>query len=172
MKVHLCLIIAVLLIDGCEDMGIVSRDMEEADIKETMFRYQFFTDGSGLFNNGLVDEHVTFFALARADLHPIYWHSIAYFDLEKSFMSRFDNAQRPLRNYSQVRVQTGAVYDNATGQRGILFFAGPVRWVDGNRVEAEGGYTFGCLNAEGDIFFISRHSNQWAVDSVKYRWVS
>lgn len=60
MKVHICLIIALLLIDACEDMGMVSREMEEADIKETMFRYQFFTNGSGLFNNGLVDEHVTF----------------------------------------------------------------------------------------------------------------
>ncbi len=165
------MVLAILI--GCEDLGVISRELEEDDIKESVFRYQFYNNGSGYFHDGNVDERIRFFALARAELHPVYGYPTQYFDLDDSYMRRFADAQRPLRKHSQLRMDNyGLVYDRVTGEQGILFWVGSIRWVTSEHVEAEGGYFLGGLNAERDVFFVTRRNNQWSVDSLRVRGVS
>ena len=173
MKHPLCFIALLFVVSACEDLGVISQQMHEADIMESVLRFQFTTNGSGYVWNGIVSEEIRFFALAGAELNPSDFRVQRYFDLDASFTRRFAGLPRPVRNYSQLRRELGGpFFDIETGGQVLLFWVGPVRWVGSDRVEAEGGYHAGGRNAEGDLFYLSLRNGSWQVDSLRCRWAA
>jgi hypothetical protein len=157
-------------VPACEDFGVEPREVEEAEIRETVFRYYFTHEVSCCIDSGVVSDSVKFFGLAGAELDSVF-NIRRLYDLDDGFMSGFNNVQRPVRKYSQLRFSSGgAVYDQETGGRAVLFWVGPVRWVDSDHVQIGGGYLVGGLNAEGDVFFITRRHSFWRVDTLELKW--
>jgi hypothetical protein len=144
------------------------------DLSEAIIRFQLYDNDSGFFNHGVVDTSIKFFVFAAATMDTVHVHLPKQFaDLPGDFLQRFTSIQRPLRLLSQMRFSSGGgVYDTASGGRAILFWVGPVQWKGASNAEVEGGFNVGGLDAEGELFYASRHGVQWAVDSVKLYWVS
>ena len=161
----------LLLFAGCEDMGVVSRQMQDDDIKEAVFRYQLVYNNSGYIWNGNVAQEISVFGFAAADLDPVDFIIRRFYDLDDAFYyQRLVHLQRPARKYSQLRNVLGApYYDLETGGQALLFWVGPIRWTSALQVEAEGGYYAGGRNSEKDVFFLSGYDDSWQVDSLRMR---
>gem|GEM_PF-3393868 len=59
-----------------------------------------------------------------------------------------------------------------TGERGLLFDLGEIRWISDDTVEIDGGYYEGGLSASGNTYFLKKKTGKWIVERDRMHWIS
>lgn len=149
---------------SCSDFGSGPQSLEDLDLREVVLRFQFAVNGSGS------SPSVIFISFAEYDSAG---RVRRYFDPDEMFMGRFSSHSPPVKVKSKSRtVPGGGIYDLETNARGILFWVGEVQRISDSEATIPGGYYYGGLNAEGDIFHLRKANGLWWVYRVTVLWVS
>ena len=129
------------------------RENEEDDIREAVLRYQFDHNGSALQRGA----KVYFIQVGQG-----------YADPSDVFLKRFAAHRPPVRSRSAL--QSGArmrILEKVTGEEGLLFTAGRVRWISDKKVEVDGGYNESDLSASCNIYTVKKRNGKWTVTKDK-----
>src|SRR5258705_9588286 len=120
---------------------------DDNDIRETVFRYLFEHNGSGLQRKA-----PAYFLCGPGES-----------DLENELMKRFGGHQPPVRICSaSLKVPEGVV-DRNTGKRGLRFNAEDIKWLSDFEVEAGGGHYEGNQGASGHTYTVKKRNGKWNV---------
>ncbi|HEV7784278.1 MAG TPA: hypothetical protein VGQ28_03010, partial [Thermoanaerobaculia bacterium] len=104
------------------------RAAEELDIREATFRYQFSHNASGL------KERAGAYYLSIAD------KSGRVDDPPGKLLKRFVGNSPPVKKASESLASPDqGVVDKKTGERGLVFRIGAIRWISDTEVEVSGG---------------------------------
>lgn len=133
---------------------------EELDIREATFRYQFQKNASGQ------QQHAKSYYLAiQVDGKPT--------DPDDAFMKRFAGNNPPVKKRSECDTSTGkGAIDKKTGQLGLVFNTGPIKWVSDTEVEVSGGYYEAGLSASGNTYYLKKVHGKWRVVKDVMVWIS
>jgi hypothetical protein len=139
----------------------------EDDIREAVLRYQMahWATGSDKAAKGVADPIGK--AVAAASFYKVFFISTNHDeDPSDDFMKRFDKFPIRVEKISQSDLDKklgNAVVEKATGEKGIQFRVGKIKWNGSNSVEVEGGYFCNGLCASGETFKVRRKQGVWAV---------
>jgi len=131
---------------------VPSIEFEEADIWESVFRYQF--------KNNLGADYYFLSLGAGQDPSP-------------EFMERFkdhDPLVEPVSMSGSNSERSGAIYHKQHGGMGKIFRIDALHWIDGNAVDVEGGYFEAGLSASVNIYR-SASVNIYRVERRHRAWV-
>lgn len=134
----------------------LSREKQEDDIRETVFRYQFKHNASALQHNA----KVFFLALDNGS------------DPNDKFIERFKSNEPPVMKVSKSRVISKGVEDKRTGGAGLIFRVTTIKWITDDEVEVTGGYYEGTQSASGNLYRVVRDGTGWKVKTDSLRWSS
>jgi len=134
-----------------------AKEAEEADIKETVFRYLFKHNHSG------GQQHV--------DAFYLYFPDSTHRDPDDAFMVRFKGHHPPVKKVSQC-IHSDRIKDRDSGKEGLLFGIDRIKWINPNQVEVEGGYYEGSLSAAGYLYTVLKKRGRWVVTKDKTLWIS
>jgi hypothetical protein len=128
---------------------------DEEDIREAVFRYQFWHNAS-----------------AKQQRAKVYFLSIGDDkDPRDAFMARFDKHKPPVKKLSQATGNFGVV-DKKTGERGLIFSVTTIEPVDEDKVMVEGGYYEDGLSSSGNVYTVERKNHKWVVTKDQMLWIS
>jgi hypothetical protein len=114
-------------------------------------------------------------AVAKEMNFRIFFVSISGKDPTDALMNQLHDIPRIVKKVSSSKINKQfrmAVVDRATGQRGIIFRADEIHWLDKNSVEVEGGYVCDGLCGLGETFKLHRSNNKWIVTGRVVHWIS
>jgi len=132
------------------------RAKAEDEIREVTFRYQFLHNASGLQQNA----KIYFLAIGEEGGDPT-----------DEFMERFADDKPTNKKESQAKLGDG-VKDRDTGERGLIFRVGNIKWVSDTEVEVEGGYYEAGLSSSGNTYFLKKQKDKWVVTKDVMHWIS
>jgi hypothetical protein len=137
-----------------------NKTAQELDIREATFRYQFDHNRSALKQNANSD----YLAIAVANKKT---------DPDDAFMKRFAGNKPPVKRHSECEVSPKkGIVDKKTGERGLIFLSGAIKWVSDSEVEVSGGYHEGNLSASGNIYHLKKVDGKWKVTKDVIQWIS
>lgn len=142
---------------------IEPRTIQEEDIREAVFRYQFAPNASGL------QQAAEFYCLSLGEVSDQ-----GNVDPSDELMRRLQDHRPPVKVVSQcANDMSQGVTDRATGQQhGLIFRVTSIKWINDIEVEVEGGYYEAGLSASGNIYYVTKESGQWVVKEDKILWIS
>lgn len=155
-------ILLVLILSHCEHSitDITPKSTKEDDIRETVFRYQFEHNASGLQQNAKV------YFLSLGSLGETK-------DPSDEFMKRFRGHKPAVKKVSQSTVSVfEGVKDEDTGEQGLIFRVTRIEWKNDVEVEVQGGYYESGLSASGNIYRVRREGGKWVVKEDRMLWIS
>jgi hypothetical protein len=163
-RLSLLILLYALIISACaESISPPSRPVQEEDIRETVFRYQFAHNASGL------QQTAEFYCLSLGEVSDQ-----DNLDPSDELMRRFQDHQPPVKKASQCDADMSqGVTDRATGQQqGLIFRVTSIKWINDAEVEVEGGYYEAGLSASGNVYRVVKESGRWIVKEDKMLWIS
>ena len=124
----------------------------EDDIREAVLRHMF--------------EHE---ARQQKAYTKILFISVEKKDPDDKFIARFKGQTPPVKKVSEsvIKGDMGSVVDKKTGQQGIIYRAGKVRWINENEAEVDGSYRVANLFAGGCSYRVVRDEDKWMVKECK-----
>jgi hypothetical protein len=133
---------------------------EELDIREATFRYQFGKNASGQQQRAK-----SYYLAISADGKSG--------DPDDAFMKRFVGNEPPVKKRSEcdTSAQKGVV-DKKTGESGLVFSTGPIKWVSDTEAEISGGYYEAGLSASGNTYYLKKADGKWKVIKNVMHWIS
>ena len=139
----------------------VDRAAQLDDIREATFRYLFVKNASGL------QQHAQVYFLSVID--PA---TRKRRDSPVEFMARFATNTPRVADASAANssVPTG-VQDKQTGERGLIFHLGGIRWISDTEVEVDGGYFEASESAAGSTYFLTKKDGRWIVEREEMHWI-
>jgi len=169
----LCLLSSITLL--ARSARTAGNSADEDDIREAVLRYQMLTWGEE--GDKAVKEatNQNEKAVAEALNFVVLFISVDSKDPSDAFMKRFEKFPKPVKKLSQSEIDTksmNAVVDKATGEKGIRFGVGKIRWLGSNSVEVDGGYFCAGLCASGQTFNVHRKQGVWKVVGSTMHWIS
>ena len=105
----------------------------------------------------------------------VFFISIDGKDPSNEFMRRFSDVPRVMKKVSQSKIRKNViapVVDKKTGQRGIIFSADEIDWLDKDTVEVGGGYQCAGLCSSGVRYGLKRENGKWIVKGAKTLFMS
>ena len=139
-----------------------SRSAELDDIREATFRYQFVKNASGQQQSAQV-----YFLSVIAPGKKVAE------DPSDEFMKRFAGQKPRVAKHSESKSSMDeGVRDRKTGERGLSFHVGEVRWKSDTAVEVDGGYYEAGLSASGNTYFLRKKKGKWVVERDVMHWIS
>jgi hypothetical protein len=132
------------------------KPVDEQDIREAVFRYQFNHNSSGQQQNAKV-----YFLSLNQGRSP-----------GNDLMIRFKGNKPPVRKVSEASVSARGVVDKKTGRRGLVFRITEIKWLGENDVEVEGGYFESGQSASTNVYKVKRESGRWVVKEDKVLEIS
>lgn len=127
------------------------------DIREAVFRYLFDHNGSGQQKNA----HAYYLGVGeKAD------------DPTDQFMKRFSDHRPPVRKRSSCSSGDDGVRDKITGEQGLIFHVGSIKWISDTEVEVYGGHYEGTLGASGHTYMVKKENGKWKVTEDKLDWLA
>lgn len=151
------------------------RAADETDIHETVIRKQMEDWFQGGDKSVAEAKDPTDKAIAEELNFKIFFVSIGGKDPSDEFLKRLQDIPRTIKKVSASEISKFhrfAVVDKATGQRGIIFSAGKVQWLDPDSVQVEGGYHCDGLCGAGLTFKLHRKNGKWVIQSSGMNWIS
>ena len=133
---------------------------EELDIREATFRYQFGDNASGQQQR----TGAYYFSIAMGEKES---------DPDDAFMKRFADHKPQVKkgSESEYRIEKGLV-DKQTGENGISFTTGGIKWVSDTEVEIPGGYYEGNLSSSGNTYYLKKENGKWKVIKNVMHYIS
>jgi hypothetical protein len=160
----------------CQNNGpAYQRLVEEEDIREAVIRKQmedWITHGD---KNEAMARHDIDKRIAKTFNFRVFFVSISNQDPSDALITRLQDIDRIVKRVSASEIsktQRTPVMDRVTGQRGIIFTAGKIRWLGQDSVQVQGGYYCDGLCAAEIVFEVSRQGGKWAVKKKKLQWIS
>jgi hypothetical protein len=154
-------VIIQLLLLLCPIVSIASdtvRKIQEDDIREAVFRYEFEHNGSALQRKA----KVYFIQVGQK-----------YADPSDEFMLRFAGHFPPVRKRSEFQNRFHMrILDRSTEEQGLLFTAGEVTWISDKKVEVAGGYNESDLSASCSTYTLKKRKGKWTVTKDKQGIIS
>ncbi len=154
-------IIHLLLLFTFTALGMASdrtRQIQEDEIRETVFRYQFDHNASGQQKRA----KAYFLSICDKDRDP-----------SDEFMKRFAGYKPPVRKASACRTNaTNGVVDKRTGEQGLLFRVTGIKWISDTEVQVGGGYYEAGLSASGNTYTVKKANRKWKVTADMMHWIS
>ena len=147
-RLFLCLAFASVSVGADQ-----ARQLQEDDIREAVFRWQFDHNVSG-----------------QQKRAKVYFLSVGekYGDPSDEFLKRFADNQPPVRKRSECTADAGkGVLDKKTGEQGLVFNVTRIQWKSDTEVEVEGGYYEAGLSASGNIYTLKKDQGKWKVVNDK-----
>ena len=144
---------------GCTAGG--DRDAQLDDIREATFRHQFAKNASGLQQSA----KVYFLSV----IEPI---KKQRGDPADEFMVRFAGHHPRVAKASTAdsSALTG-VQDKQTGEPGLIFHLGGIRWISDDAVEVDGGYYEASESAAGNTYYLAKQNGKWLVERDEMHWI-
>ena len=137
-----------------------TRAADEDNIREAVYRYQFQHNASGLKQNA----KAYFLGIEKG-------RQIA--DPSDAFMKRFAGAKPPAKKWSQAEFRPDkGIVDKTTGERGLGFHTGAIKWISRAKVEVEGGYQEANLSASKNTYTLVKKGSRWVVTQDRLRAIS
>jgi hypothetical protein len=138
----------------------------EDDIREVVLRYEM----EGWYRGGDQSEKEaktkTERVVAKELNFKIFFVSINGKDPTDAFIERFSDIPRIVRKVSRSEIGKDwrkPVLDRETGQRGIIFHADEIHWLDKGSVEVKGGYFCDGLCGVSQTLKLRRSKGEWVV---------
>jgi hypothetical protein len=141
---HVFLLLAVASVSLAAD---TTRLTQEDDIRETVFRYQFDHNASGLQKSA----KGYFLAIGEKGVDP-----------SAEFMKRFAHHNPPVHKGSAWR----------TGNKGLFFRVTSIAWISDTEVEVVGGYYEGNVSSSGNTYTVKKDTGKWQVTNDKMGTIS
>ena len=155
-----CLPILLILLFGSACTPDHTADLD--DVREATFRYQFRKNASGL------QQRAGVFFLALHDSK-----NRQRVDPTAEFLHRFKDHHPRVGPVSAARISsTDGVVDKTTGERGLIFSVGEIRWLGADRVEVKGGYFEAGESSSGNTYRLRKKGGKWEVESDTMQWIS
>jgi hypothetical protein len=133
---------------------------QELDIREATFRYQFGKNASYQ-QQGAKNYYL---AVESGDKQT---------DPDDAFMKRFTGNNPPVKKVSECDAWPDkGVVDMKTGEQGIIFKTGAIKWLSDNEVEVSGGYYENGLSASGNTYYLKRVDGKWKVTKGVMHWIA
>jgi hypothetical protein len=129
---------------------------EEPNIQEAVFKYQL--DHNAAYRP---DVEVLYLSVGEKSVDP-----------PDEFMLRFAEHVPPVRKVSSCVIEKNRVVDRQTGQRGLIFHVGRIKWTSDQKVEVEGGDYEHGLSSSGDSYTVVKKDGKWRVITSSIKWVS
>jgi len=131
-------------------------------IREAIFRHQMPHNASGLQQAA----RVCFLeVLDRTSGH--------YVDPSPALMKRFANNTPRVAGRSACTASADkGVRDKKTGEQGLIFTVGFIKWVSNDEVEVDGGYYEASLSASGNTYYLRKINGKWIVVKDVMNWIS
>ena len=160
-KMKRVLFISILLLAGCSDQGFeVTNERPllgiEDQVRESVFRYQFEHNESGQQQSA----GIYFLSVMTQNDSTGYWMNG---DPGNDLLQHFVDHVPVVKPYSKCTTSVNGVFDRVTGERGLVFYVGALRWVADDQLEVDGGYFEGGLSASGNTYYLQRINGQWTV---------
>ena len=155
----LIVLLFAMAADGCSADG--NRAAQFDDIREATFRYLFVKNASGLQQNA----KVYFLSL----LDPV---KKQHEDPADGFMARFAGHHPRVAKASAANSAgiTG-VQDKQTGEHGLIFHLGDIRWISDTAVEVDGSYYEASESAAGSTYYLKKQEGRWVVQRDVMHWI-
>ena len=88
-------------------------------------------------------------------------------------MKRFANNEPRAKKVSACSSsEDKGVLDKKTGERGLIFRSGAVKWVSDDEVELSGGYYEAGLSSSGNVYVLKKVKGKWRVIRDTPQWIS
>ncbi|PWT93274.1 MAG: hypothetical protein C5B55_04795 [Blastocatellia bacterium] len=145
-----CLLLLVLFFPSLS--GSANRQAQkaevESDIREAVLRYLF--------------EHE---AQQQKPYTKVLFISIEKKDPDDKFIARFKDHTPPVKKGSESELSSdiGGVRDKKTGEGGILYRVGGIKWINEHEVEVDGSYYVANLFAGGCSYRVVQDGSKWIV---------
>jgi hypothetical protein len=135
-----------------------TRQLQEDDIREAVFRWQFA-------NNASYDQN--------QKNAQVYFLEVNGRDPPDTLIKRFTDHKPPVRKVSSCSPEgIKGVRDKKTGQRGLIFRVTTVKWLSETEVTLDGGYHENGLSASGNTYTLKKENEKWKVTKDKMHWMS
>jgi len=136
------------------------RRVQEENLWEAVFRYQFAHNGSGQQQAA----HIYFIGITIGTNRV---------EPSNEFMKRFANHMPPVKRLSACHFARGVgLIDNKTGEQGLSFFISDIRWISNTEVEVMGGYYEAELSASVNLYTLRMKGGRWTVVGDKLEGMS
>jgi hypothetical protein len=150
MRRLLIALMVTLVLCGCSSSPHVSTQLSEEDqIWETVFRYQFDYNASGL-----------------GKAANVYFLSVeGYNDPSPVLLKQFDGHLPPVKPVSASVLEPGTaqVLDRDSGLPGLIFWIEEIRWLSDDKVEVEGGYEEASESGSRNVYQLWKDDGCWEV---------
>jgi hypothetical protein len=154
----LMVIVAALIICGCSPNREATTHLSEEDqIRETVFRYQFEFNVSGL-----GDAANAYFLSVEGDKDP-----------SAELLERFEGHRPPVKPVSASTLEPGTaqVLDRESSLPGLIFGITEIRRLTDNEVEVDGGYEEASESGSGNTYRVVKRERHWEVVECQMLWV-
>ncbi len=144
---------------GCVSSATdAARLIQEDNIREAVFRYQFDHNASGQ------QKKATVYCLSVGKGRS---------DPSEDFMRRFADHKPPVRKVSECQINPyKGVLDKHTGAPGLAFRITRLTWISDTEAEVEGGCYEAGLSSSGNTYTVVKQHGTWKVSSDRMNWIS
>lgn len=161
----LVVFLMAIALAGC--MSRSQRILEETDIREATYRYQFDH------NESCSQHDAHCFCLSMSVSNDVANPTDAD-DSDDAFIRRFATNQPPVKRVSECEVSwPKGVTDKKTGDGpGLIFVTGRIRWISNTEVDIGGGYYEASESASGNTYRLKKIEGKWKVVKDTMGWIS
>ena len=149
---------------------------DQYNLLEEVFRDQF--NNNGMIRNewGKIDTTIKIFYIGfYTEIDSNLTGQGAKVDPSPKFLKRFENYLRPVKKISDCNTlyfPRDGVHDKTTGELGIIFYTGPIRWLSPVEAELEAGWEYAPSAAACYTYRVYKYGNYWRIYYKTLRWVS
>ena len=87
-------------------------------------------------------------------------------------MKRFAGNKPPVKMVSECHAPADkGVVDKKSGERGLIFNTGAIKWISDTEAEMEGGYYEGVLSSSGSTYYLKKVDGKWKVIKDELHWI-
>lgn len=138
---------------------VPNKAVEELDIREVTFRYQFDKNASGQQQRA----GAYYLAIAAGGKSS---------DPDDAFMERFAGNKPRVKKHSEcdLLAEKGVV-DKKSGEKGLVFHTDAIKWVTETEVEVAGRYYEANQSASGNTYYLKKLDGKWKVLKDVMHWI-
>ena len=130
-------------------IAVTGSAVEELDIREAAFRYQFVERTDGL---KTIETYCLSIGANGNEKNP-----------DDAFMKRFEESTPAVKMVSACNKSGFGVTDKATGKPGVIIRTEGIKWISETDVEVEGGYFYAGNGGSRETYFLKKIDGKWIV---------
>lgn len=167
---------AMFLLNSCDSSTEPEILSDSTKIMELVLTDQFYDDYTGYPLDRYTSDSIVkvYFIGVYEEVDSNYHFPNPPVDPERTLLNQFSDIGIEVKPASQaIFADYNEYYDRTTNERGIFFFAGPIRWLSEIEAEVEAGYKFGGLSSHCLTYTVRMNDlAEWIIFSRRERWGS